>query len=495
MRRCRQAGFQWVLLVLLALVGWVTTTSAEAAAQNAANAAAKKNVILMVVDDMGCDAGCYGNSVLKTPHLDQLAKEGTLFTHAYCTTASCSASRSVILTGRYNHANGQYGHEHGYHHFRSRENTKSLPMMLAGGGYRTARCGKLHVGPPEVYPFDETIGAPPRNATLMADRCKSFIAEASDKPFFLYFCPTDPHRGGKRTDLPYEPDAFGNHTKGAGEGDEYKPGDVIVPPFLPDTPECRAELAQYYESVSRIDKGVGRLMEILKETGHDKDTLFVFLSDHGIAFPGGKTTVYDPGLRSPLIVRDPFVEKRGVVSDAMISWVDITPTVLDFAGVKAPKNADIQGRSFLPILTEEHPKGWDFIYASHTFHEVTMYYPMRVVQGRRYKLIWNIAHPLPYPFASDLWEAPTWQSVLKQGPDAMYGKRTVDQYIHRPEFELYDMQVDPNESNNLAVNGGHPSPGGEPQPDHSVRLDALKKQLREFQTKTSDPWVLKWDYE
>ena len=304
--------------------------------------------------------------------------------------------------------------------------------------------------------------------------------------------------GSSRADeLPHAPNRFGNKPPGQTypgvEPVVYDPDEVIVPPFLPDVPECRAELAQYYQSISRVDQGLGRLFEILKQTGQWDNTLVIFISDHGIAFPGAKTTVYEPGLRSPCIVRGPRVDSRGVVSDAMISWVDITPTILDFAGAKPPAEPALHGRSFMPVLEQKDAgqkdveqndaDGWDEIYASHTFHEITMYYPMRVVRGRRYKLIWNLAHPLPFPFASDLWVAPTWQAQYQQGPQASYGAKTVGNYLHRPQFELYDLKADPHEGHNLA---------GDPQ--HAELLERLKDELRNFQVRTADPWKLKWKY-
>jgi N-sulfoglucosamine sulfohydrolase len=430
------------------------------------NPTQKRNVLLYVVDDHGTDdAGCYGNPVIRTPGLDALAREGTQFTHAFCTTASCSASRSVILTGLQNHATGQYGHEHGYNHFVSFPHIKSLPVLLAGVGYRAASAGKYHVAPEEVYHFQQYIKAKNRSPAKMADDCEPFITADDKRPFFLYFCTTEPHRPFRR--------------EGSGT---FDPKDVIVPTYLPDTPACREELARYYGSVQRADKGLLRLIEILKQTGRWNDTLIIYISDNGIAFPGAKTTLYDPGMRLPCVVRNPYTNKKGIVTDAMITWADITPTILDFAGALSNK-PDFHGRSFLPVLEQQHPKGWDEIYASHTFHEITMYYPMRVVRTRRYKLIWNIAHKLDYPFASDLYASTTWQDILKRG-EKVYGKRTIDAYIHRPKFELYDLQNDPHEISNLADN-----------PNYAEILQELKQKLRKFQQRTKDPWILKWKYE
>jgi N-sulfoglucosamine sulfohydrolase len=450
-------------------------------------AGAQRNVVLFVADDHGRDMGCYGNPVIRTPNLDQLAAEGTRFEYAFCTTASCSASRSVILTGLQNHRNGQFGHVHSYHDFDTHDWVVSLPVLLRQAGYRTASIGKFHVQPESVYDFDVRLGGNQgcsRNPVTMAERTREWLAQESGNPFFLYFCTSDPHRGGWRKDLPYQPNGFGNTRDYRGVNEvEYDPEDVIVPPFLPDTPTCRAELAQYYQSVSRIDQGVGRLISILKELDQYEDTLFVYISDHGIAFPGGKTTLYEPGMRSPCIVRSPDQDRRGMVSEAMISWVDLVPTLLDYAGAQAPEY-DLHGRSFLDVLDQPDPAGWDEVYASHTFHEVTMYYPMRVVRGRRYKLIWNIAHELPYPFASDLWAAPTWQTQYQKGQDTLYGKRSVGDYIHRPQFELYDLRNDPHEIHNLAEDS-----------DHAEVMEQYKAKVKSFQERTEDPWILKWNYE
>jgi len=452
---------------------------------------ARRNVVLFVVDDQGADAGCYGNPVLRTPNLDRLAAEGTRFDLAFCTTASCSASRSVLLTGLHNHANGQFGHEHSYHHFRTFEQVRSLPVLLSRAGYRTARIGKFHVGPEEVYRFDEALPGNSRSPVEMAENCRKLIASDDPRPFFLYFCTSDPHRSGQLAgELPGKPDRFGNRPKGYPGVKEvgYDPKDVLVPPFLPDSPECRAELAQYYQAVSRIDQGLGRLVQILKSAGQYDRTLIVYLSDNGIAFPGAKTTLYEPGMRLPCIVRSPGQKRRGVASQAMIAWTDVTPTILDFAGV--PETASppgrkpaFHGRSFLGVLDQPRPEGWDEVYASHTFHEITMYYPMRVVRGRQYKLIWNLAHGLAYPFASDLWESPTWQGVVRRG-DKVFGRRSVEAYLHRPRFELYDLAADPHETRNLA---------GDLR--HAKVLADLQGKLKAFQQRTGDPWIIKWEHE
>ncbi|MFD2932849.1 sulfatase family protein [Spirosoma flavum] len=453
------------------------------------------NIVLIVADDHGREAvGCYGNPAIKTPYIDQLAADGVRFSNAFCTTASCSPSRSVLLTGLHNHANGMYGLEHQAHHFSSFDTVRSLPVLLEQAGYRTARIGKLHVAPERVYHFQQVLKAGGvndpasigRSPVEMARQCYAFLDEKSTQPFFLYFATDDPHRSntvapdGSPIFDGSKPNLFGNRPGGYPQvGDHfYQPREVRAPSYLPDTKACRAELAQYYESISRLDQGVGRLIDYLKDTGQYDNTLIIYLSDNGAPFPGSKTTVYEPGIRLPCIIKLPKPKKPGFVQNAMISWVDITPTLLDFAGVWLD-NMPKQGRSFKDIIEQEGVTGWDEIYASHSLHEITMYYPMRVLRERRYKLIFNIAHALPYPMAFDLYNSFTWQDLLRT-KQTRFGKRTVEAYLHRPRFELYDLQTDPDEVQNLAGNSRY----------RDV-LARMKTKLKHFQQQTRDPWVSK----
>jgi N-sulfoglucosamine sulfohydrolase len=484
---------------------------------------AERNIIFFITDDESPTLGCYGDKVAASPHADALAADGTVFLNAFATTASCSASRSVVMSGIHNHKNGQFGHQHHYHKFASFHDVASLalPRVLANEGYRTARIGKYHVAPEEVYHFKNTLKGNGRNAVQMAENARSFITADDSSPFFLYFATTDPHRGGgtdKTSKLELKPNLFGNRpNKGAHGGVKevvFDPAKVTVPPFLTDNAETREELAQYYQSCARIDQGLGKLIEILKEADLFDKTMIVFTSDHGMAFSGGKTTVYEPGLRVPFLVRNPYEPKRGVRSSAMISHIDITPSLLDFAGgldreINGPKKwispkefwkdkayaaqenrsgghdfRSYHGKSWIPVLGQADATHWESIFASHTFHEIQMYYPMRVVRDSKYKLIWNIASGLRYPFASDLWVASSWQSQFRKGPDAPYGKKTVGSYVNRPDFELFDIAADPDESKNLAED-----------PAYADLLDQYKARLKSFQREMDDPWIMKWDYD
>lgn len=351
----------------------------------------KPNIVLFITDDESPIAGCYGSPVIQTPFLDQLAADGTRFTNAYATTASCSASRSVILTGLQNHANGQYGHVHDYHKFETFNTCAalSLPNQLRANGYRVAHIGKLHIAPEIVYQFDQYLtekgGA--HNSPAWIDNCKALFNEKSDKPFFLNFWTHDPHRSGDVDETAPEklkPNLFGNPPVGEHYKDTeevvYDPADVIVPPYLPDTIECRREIAQYYQSCTRTDKALGKLIEALKQAGQYDNTLIIFTADHGMAFPGAKTTVYEAGLRVPFVVKMPGT-KGGVVNHAMLSHVDITPSLLDASGGYDAKNSapktllpvpevgrgenagfkfdHYHGRSWLGLLGTETDKGWN----------------------------------------------------------------------------------------------------------------------------------------
>jgi N-sulfoglucosamine sulfohydrolase len=486
--------------------------------------AAERNVLFIITDDESPTLGCYGDPVAVTPAIDAIARDGLIFRNAFATTASCSASRSVVMSGLHNHRNGQFGHQHHYHKFASFHDvvTLALPRVMTRAGYRTGQIGKYHVAPETVYQYETYLKGNGRNAVAMADASRAFMTDKSDdRPFFLYFATSDPHRGGGKdqtSELALKADLFGNKPNdGSHEGVKevfYDPADVTIPHFLPDTAETREELAQYYQSCSRIDQGVARLVEILKEADLYDKTLIVFTSDHGMAFAGGKTTVYEGGLRVPMVVRDPYQKERGVESDALVSHIDITPTLLDFGGglshktnaptdmldpnkfwkdrgeaIKENRNGNkkfdtYHGKSWIHCLADPDQPHHETIFASHTFHEIQMYYPMRVVRDSKYKLIWNIAHPLPYPFASDLWAASSWQAQWAKGKDAPYGNMTVGTYVQRPQFELFDIAADPNETTNLAGSEGHQDV-----------LETYKAKLKKMQKEMDDPWIMKWNYE
>ena len=437
-------------------------SAAPALAQTAPSS--PRSVLLLVSDDQSMIAGCYGNPVVRTPNLDRLAARGVRFTHSFCTTASCSASRSVILTGLQNHANGQFGHAHDFHNFHTHEWVHSIPRLAKARGAVTGVVGKLHVNPPLVYPWDFEPKVNQRDVWSMAQQAAAFFKTAGGRPFYLHVGYSDPHRAGR---------GFGNEKPFPNvRPHKYAPGDVTVPSFLPDRPEVRQELAEYYQAIDRLDQGIGFMLEELEKSGRAKDTLVMFLSDNGMPFPGAKASFYDSGMRVPLIVHRPGMG-AGAVNQALVHWPDIAPTVADWMGLKPPAYG-FQGRSLLPVLEQSSPAGWDEIFFSHTFHEINNYYPNRGIRTRRHKYVKFLFPELEMPLPSDLFASPTWQVSRKL--ERMGVRRTQAVMRHAAE-ELYDLEKDPNETTSIAAQ----QPG--------LLADLRAKVLR-FRRETKDPWLI-----
>lgn len=433
--------------------------------------AAKKlhNVVLIIADDQGLDLGAYGNKKIKSPNLDKLASEGTLFTNGFSTVSSCSPSRSVIFTGLYSHSNGMYGLAHDVHNQHLLPWVKTLPALLKQSGYSTCLVGKKHILPSESLPFDEELvpeHPSKRDVVLMADEAGTYISKHKNDPFFLVFAFSDPHRAEK---------GFGVNAESDKSQVEYNPEELDVPSHLPDLPAVREDLAQYCEAISRLDRGVGLLLEKLKESGESESTLVIYLSDNGRPFPGAKTNLYDDGIHLPLIVVSPEQKRHGVRNDAMVSWVDIAPTILDWAGAAAPPYK-LPGKSLLSILDQEHSDSREHVFASHNFHEIQQFYPMRAVRNRQYKYISNLAFQLPYPLSTDIAQSASW-AAIKAKKGSRLGQRSLSAFFQRPAEELYDLSKDPMEVHNLAGDASFASV-----------MNEMGKKLKDFQAETQDPW-------
>lgn len=431
-----------------------------------------RNILLLIADDLGRMTGCYGETAIETPHIDALAAEGTRFDMAFTSTASCSASRSVIYTGLHTHENGQYGLHHDNHHFMTFGHVETAPALLGGLGCLTGIIGKVHVGPPSVYPWDIRHESQTRDIHRLAAEAASFldVAKSRQQPFFLTVGFIDPHRDKTR-------DGFGNLAFSEDPHERrFRDDEVRVPPFLTDLPEVRHELAHYYQSVHRLDRGVGLILQTLEQAGLADDTLVVFLSDNGAPFLNSKTTLYDAGVRLPLIMRAPGVAS-GIENPNLVSFTDILPTFLDWIGADPGKTAR-KGRSLLPIMEEEGLlDDWQIIFGSHTFHEITNYYPTRFLRTPRYKYHRNVAWQLDFPFSGDLYGSLSWEGMRNQHP-AQIGQRSLKDYIRRRPEELFDLIEDPNEVRNLADD-----------PTHRDTLVALREQMEEWQRQTNDPWL------
>lgn len=441
--------------------------------------AEKKNVLLLIADDLGKQLSCYGAQTIKTPNIDQLATQGTRFDYAFASTASCSGSRSVIYTGLHTHQNGQYGLASHRHHFVTFDHVETAPKLLNEVGYRTGILGKIHVGPENVYPWQERQESVTRDVAVIADQARTFFqqSQTDNRSFFLTVGYHDPHRDRTRGGFGNDEEYDSRITKG-----QYKTEEVEVPGFISDTPGTRFELAEYYNSIHRLDQGVGFVLQALTDSGMADSTLVIFMSDNGPPFINSKTTLYDAGVRLPLIIRQPGI--KPAVSPNMTSYVDILPTVLDYVGHSGVVDQTKKrlGRSLLSLLGNPTTlPDWNQVFGSHTFHEVTNYWPTRFVRDRRYKYHRNLAWRLDFPFAADLYGSLSWEDIRNidsSEGDALIGGRKLRDYFFRPPEELYDLDNDPNEIQNLVKS-----------PEHAQVLESLRDKLETWQRQTEDPWL------
>ena len=243
----------------------------------------------------------------------------------------------------------------------------------------------------------------------------------------------------------------------------------------PDLPEVRADLADYYQAVSRFDHGIGLLLDVLEESGRADDTLVIVTTDHAMPFPGAKASFFDSGHHCPFFIRTPDLEQRGVHHQALINWTNIRPTVQDWCGVPAPE--DLPASSILPILEEVNAPGWDETYFSHCFHEIVDYNPYRVLRGRRYKFARHLSAGLDTAFPTDLFRSRTWSAVRDASAPHM-GLRDTRHVIERAPEELYDIAEDPQETRNLIDD-----------PAHREVARQMRQRLLDFRHRTADPWL------
>ncbi|KAG7209724.1 hypothetical protein KM043_011358 [Ampulex compressa] len=462
-----------------------------------------KNVLLLLADDAGFEMRSYLNNICQTPNLDKLAKESLLFDNAYSSVSSCSPSRSSILTGTPCHQNGMYGLHHGIHHFNSFDNIQSLPKILKENNIRTGIIGKKHVGPNGEYPFDfshteenHSILQVGRNITQIKLLVREFLSQNKTQPFFLYVAFHDPHRCG-HTHPEYGSfcEKFGNGDVGMGTIPDWNPiyyewDQVKVPYFVQDTKVARKDIAAQYTTMSRLDQGIGLVLKEIKDAGYRDNTLVIYTSDNGIPFANGRTNLYDPGVAEPMMISSPIRgHRQNSVTHSLTSHLDIVPTLLDWFNItymdsllntNVVSPPQLTGKSLLPLLIEESKENNTAIFASQTHHEVTMYYPMRMIRTKRHKLIHNLNYKMPFPVDQDLYLSPTFQDLLNRTrsklPLPWY--KNLRKYYNRAEWELYDLKYDPEERNNIAY-----------VTSAQEILRNLQKRLFNWQKITEDPWL------
>lgn len=417
------------------------------------------NILLVTADDLGNHIGCYGDATVPTPRLDALAAQGTRFTRGYVTQASCSPSRSSILTGLFPHQNGQMGLTN--HNYSMHPGTPNLAGLLKHQGYRTGILGKLHVEPAAEFPFDvsKIDPAPTRDPKWVSAQSQAFF-KAGAEPFFLMFNFVDPHR-------PFKRQIFGSPQHPVDQND-VKPF-----PFAPvDTPKVRRDIADYYNGVARLDECMGALLDALSAAGKAENTLIIFVSDHGAPFTRAKATCYEAGVLVPFIVRAPGA-KAGQDCDALVSTLDILPTIIEATGGKLP--ADLPGRSLRPFLADPKSAGRPTLMTEYTAHGRDYYFPRRAVCDRRYKLIHNLAPDKPN-LTVEIDGNEIWKAYRAGEVTSDEAKRVIETAAHPPEFEFYDLETDPHEAHNLAGN-------------LAVRAEQirLKNELEQWRRATADP--------
>lgn len=402
------------------------------------------NILIFAADDAGWrDSGAYGNEVIQTPNIDALAEGGLLFDNAFLTTPQCSPSRISVLTSLYPHATGAEDL-----HMPLPEGIKTLPGYLSESGYYTGHMLKTHYGPNADAQFDWY-------SKNLSEDFPAFLDEASGHPFFLWVGFSDPHR-------PY-----------GGAPEIHSPEDVIVPPYLVDNVETRKDLARYYDEISRMDGQIGRFFEELEKRNLSENTLVIYFSDNGAPFPREKGTLYDSGIKTPLIFHWPAGIEAGLRYAGLSSIIDLTPTLLDITGIEVPDN--MQGESIRPVLSDTSRPGREAVFSERNWHDADEH--IRSMRTGRYKLIRNEAYTeLPHGTPADIGGSSSFRSLieLKNRDQLSHAQSRLFQ-VPRPRVELYDLQKDPWEINNVAAH-----------PDYWQLARELSAQLDNWMEKTDD---------
>lgn len=379
----------------------------------------RPNIVFITCHDLGKHLGCYGQRTVHTPALDRLAAEGLTFDASFCTAPQCGPSRAALHTGRYAHSNGMLGQMHQPFNWTLHAGERHAAALLHDYGYETVMVGLQHISQqPETLGYDRIY--PRQPAPELGKTAAQLLAAyktESDRPFYMEIGFVEPHR-------PY--DANGTQPD-ASKG-------VDLPGWVPDTLEAKQDFAAL-QGINRVmDEGVGLVLDALHHYSLIENTWLIFVTDHGLAMPRAKGTLYDPGIETALLMRWPEMGfSGGRREEALISHVDILPTMLEAIGAEIPEN--LQGISLWDRLVNNGKPPNDHIFAEKTFH--TAYEPMRCIRTAQHKLILNLdVGALVVP--ADVQDSLYYPQVMRQV------------MAKRPYLELYDLRTDPLEMNNLA---------------------------------------------
>jgi len=421
------------------------------------------NVVLIHAHDLGRYLGCYGTDI-DTPAIDEFAANGALFENHFVTAPQCSPSRGSLMTGRHPHVNGLMGLAHG--DWELHDDERILPHYLSDAGYETHLFGLQHISQDtDRLRYDEIHSegnlypgvAPSVHQANRADSVASVVESFLDRgafeaPFFASIGVFECHRVEEETGR------FGFH----GERYDGDDPDAIQPlAYLPDRPGIRHDLAEMRGMVYAIDDAVGTILDAIGDAGLDDETVVVFTTEHGIAFPRAKGCCYDAGLEAALMVRAPGVADDGRRYDELLSNVDVLPTLLDLVGVDVPD--EVGGRSFLPLLTDGEYSPRERVFAEMTWHD--MYNPVRAIRTERYKYVRSFWRLERVYLPRDIFTSEAGREVRES-----YSVPT------RQYEELYDLQETPREDENVAS-----------EPRYQDVRKSLSRQLYEWMDETDDP--------
>ncbi|MFA6290976.1 MAG: sulfatase [Victivallales bacterium] len=403
-----------------------------------------KNIIYLHSHDTGRYISPYGFKV-RTPNLEEFAKDGVVFRNCFCASPTCSPSRAALLTGQYPHSCGMLGLAH--RGFSMANPSAHLANTLRNIGYHTCLLGIQHESDDaKILGYDETVENrdTPWEIDELVPLAESFFSRRHDKPFFLSIGSFEAHRPFPNPDI------------------EDDPRWLRPVPILPDTPEIRYDMATLNTSINRFDRGVGKIMAALDNSELKDETLIIITSDHGLAFPRMKCNLTDHGIGVMLMMRGAGLCNGGRVVDSLVSHVDIFPTLCDY--LEIPRNERLQGVSLFPILTGQSDSVRDEIFAEINAH--VAYEPMRCIRTHRHKYIRHLLENSHNLVMANCDESPSKDFLITHSWNA--------QEIVKEE--LFDLYFDPQECHNL-VN----------DPDKSGILNNLRERLDAWMLETNDP--------
>ena len=437
----------------------------------------RPNILMIVADDMNWDSpGCFGGGADDiTPNIDKLASEGMRFLHAYVNVSICTPSRSAMLTGLYPHNNGAEGFQ------RIHPGTPTLPALLNEAGYMCGTVGKP-LSQEEIFRWSVAYRWPGagdedrwgRDPAVYRVFCKRFfkMAKTAHQPFFLMANSHDPHHPFGKGRATREPN------ERAASSRAFRAEEVRLPGLLPDLPGVRKEFAAYCTSVRRLDDMAGAVLDELEKAGLAAETIVVFLSDHGMPFPGAKMNCYPDSVRTPLVIRWGGKVKRAAVDRShMVSMIDLQPTLLEAVGLEPMKS---EGRSFLPLLRGERQEGRDAIFAQFYHIHGKDALPMRSVIARDAAYVFN-----PWSNGERQFTrlgGPAFAAMVNAAEHDPAMAARIKHLRLRTVEEFFDLSKDPNCLSNLIGSD-----------DHKAQIEALRTKLRKWMAETRDPALEAFD--